>query len=157
MTQLTRIQPGKDIEQAHMRNRQLISKWCYEKGQSENVIEKINREGKTYYKINDYDKLNELIGKLLAEVQRIKSEGDYEAGQALVETYAVKVDPELHTEVLERYKKLNLAPYGGFINPVLIPVLEGEEIIDIRVEYPDDYAEQMMKYSKDYSFLPTFN
>ena len=157
MTQLTRIQPGKQIEQAHMRNRQLISRWCYENGKEENVIEEIKRDGKTYYKINDYDKLNALLGELLAEVQRIKSEGDYEAGKALVETYAVKVDPELHAEVLERYKKLNLAPYGGFINPLLLPVYDGENITDVIVEYPDDYTEQMMKYAKDYSYLPTYN
>jgi dipeptidyl-peptidase-3 len=157
MTQLTRIQPGKDIEQAHMRNRQLISRWCFEQGKEENVIEEIKKDGKTYYQINDYDKLNALIGKLLAEVQRIKSEGDYEAGKALVETYAVKVDPELHAEVLERYAKLNLAPYGGFINPVLVPVTEGDTIVDIKVEYPDDFATQMMRYGKEYSFLPTYN
>jgi dipeptidyl-peptidase-3 len=157
MTQLTRIQPGKHIEQAHMRNRQLISRWCYKNGKEENVIEEIKRNGKTYYKINDYDKLNALLGELLAEVQRIKSEGDYEAGKALVEAYAVKVDPELHAEVLERYKKLNLAPYGGFINPVLLPVYEGERITDVIVEYLDDYTEQMMKYAKEYSYLPTYN
>ncbi len=157
MTQLTRIEPGKDIEQAHMRNRQLISRWCFEKGQADNVIEKLSRDGKTYYRINDYDKLNALFGELLAEVQRIKSEGDYEAGMALVENYAVKVDPELHREVLERYARLNLAPYGGFINPDLVPVYEGENIVDIRIHYPDDYAEQMMKYSAEFSFLPTYN
>jgi dipeptidyl-peptidase-3 len=157
MTQLTRIQPGKDIEQAHMRNRQLISKWCYEQGKEDNVIEMIQKDGKTYFKINDYDKLNELFGELLAEVQRIKSEGDYEAGKALVENYAVKVDPVLHAEVLERYEKLNLAPYGGFINPVLVPVYEGDSIIDIKVEYTEDYSEQMMKLAKDYSYLPTYN
>jgi len=157
MTQLTRIQPGNNIEQAHMRNRQLISKWCYENGKEENVIEKIQKEGKAYYRINDYDKLNELLGNLLAEVQRIKSEGDYEAGKALVENYAVKVDPELHAEVLERYAKLNLAPYGGFINPVLVPVYEGENIVDVKVEYPDDFSQQMLKYAKEYSFLPTYN
>lgn len=157
MTQLTRIEPGKNIEQAHMRNRQLISKWCYEKGMDDQVIEKIEKDGKTYYRINDYDKLNALIGELLAEVQRIKSEGDYEAGKALVETYAVKVDPELHAEVLERYARLNLAPYGGFINPLLVPVYDGEDIIDIRIEYPDDFTEQMMRYAKEYSYLPTYN
>ena len=157
MTQLTRIQPGKQIEQAHMRNRQLICRWCYENGKEENVIEEIKRDGKTYYKINDYDKLNALLGELLAEVQRIKSEGDYEAGKALVEAYGVKVDPELHAEVLERYKKLNLAPYGGFINPILLPVYEGKNITDVIVEYPDDYSEQMMKYAKEYSYLPTYN
>lgn len=157
MTQLTRIQPGKDIEQAHMRNRQLISKWCFEAGKAENVIEEITKDGKTYYRISNYDKLNELFGKLLAEVQRIKSEGDYEAGKELVENYAVKVDPKLHAEVLERYARLNLAPYGGFINPVLVPVIDGEAITDIKVEYPDDYTEQMMKYSKEYSYLPSYN
>ncbi len=157
MTQLTRIQPGKNIEQAHMRNRQLISMWCYENGKDENVIEKISRDGKTYYRINDYDKLNVLLGELLAEVQRIKSEGDYEAGKALVENYAVKVDPILHAEVLERYAKLNLAPYGGFLNPTLVPVYDGENISDVKLEYPNDYSEQMMRYSKDYSYLPTYN
>ncbi|MDT8392355.1 MAG: dihydrofolate reductase [Bacteroidales bacterium] len=157
MTQLTRIQAGKDIEQAHMRNRQLISKWCFEQGQDEKVIEQLQEDGKTYYRINDYDKLNALIGELLAEMQRIKSEGDYEAGKMLVEKYAVKVDPALHNEVLARYEKLRLAPYGGFVNPVLVPVYDDETIIDIKVEYPDDYAGQMMKYSKDYSYLPTYN
>ncbi len=157
MTQLTRIQPGKQIEQAHMRNRQLICRWCYENGKEENVIEEIKRDGKTYYKINDYDKLNALLGELLAEVQRIKSEGDYEAGKALVEAYGVKIDPELHAEVLERYRKLNLAPYGGFINPILLPVYEGKNITDVIVEYPDDYTEQMMKYAKENSYLPTYN
>jgi dipeptidyl-peptidase-3 len=157
MTQLTRIQPGKNIEQAHMRNRQLISKWCYEKGMDDKVIEKFEKEGKTYFRINDYDKLNTLLGELLAEVQRIKSEGDYEAGKALVETYAVKVDPELHAEVLERYARLNLAPYGGFINPLLVPVYDGEDIVDIRIGYPDDFTDQMMRYAKEYSYLPTYN
>jgi dipeptidyl-peptidase-3 len=157
MTQLTRIQPGKNIEQAHMRNRQLISKWCYENGLEDNVIEKIVTNGKTYFKINNYDKLNTLIGELLAEVQRIKSEGDYEAGKLLVEAYAVKVDPELHAEVLERYGRLNLAPYGGFINPLLIPEYEGENIVGINVEYPDDFAAQMMRYAEEYSYLPTYN
>lgn len=157
MTQLTRIEPGKNIEQAHMRNRQLISKWCYEKGKADNVITMEKRNGKTYVKINDYDKLRELIGELLAEVQRIKSTGDYEAGKELVETYAIKVDPELHKEVLARYEKLKLAPYGGFINPRIIPVMEGEEIIDVKIEYPDDYTAQMMRYAEEYSFLPTYN
>ncbi|RLD78009.1 MAG: dihydrofolate reductase [Bacteroidetes bacterium] len=157
MTQLTRIQAGKDIEQAHMRNRQLISRWCYEHGLEDNVIEKLDIEGKSYFKINDYDKLNFLMGELLAEVQRIKSEGDYEAGKALVENYAVKVDPNLHAEVLLRFEKLNLSPYGGFLNPLLVPVFDGEEIVDIKVEYPDDFAAQMMRYAKDYSYLPTYN
>ncbi len=157
MTQLTRIQTGKDIEQAHMRNRQLIAKWCYEKGKSDNVISMEKRNGKTYVQINDYEKLRELFGELLAEVQRIKSTGDYEAGKGLVETYGIKVDTVLHNEVIARFKKLNLAPYGGFINPVLVPVMEGEEIVDIKIEYPDDYATQMMEYAEKYSFLPTYN
>ncbi|MCF8227430.1 MAG: dipeptidyl peptidase 3 [Bacteroidales bacterium] len=157
MTQLTRIELGKDIEQAHMRNRQLISKWCYEKGKNDNVIEMFKKDGKTYVMINDYEKLRELLGELLAEVQRIKSEGDYEAGKELVESYGVKVDPALHAEVKERYAKLNLAPYGGFINPDIIPVRENGEIVDVKVEYPDDYVEQMMEYSTDYSFLPVYN
>ncbi len=153
MTQLTRIELGKNIEQAHMRNRQLISRWCYEKGKDDNVIEKVERDGKTYYKINDYNKLRDLFGELLAEVQRIKSEGDYEAGKALVETYGVEIDPALHKEVLERYRKLNLAPYGGFINPDLKPVMENDRIVDVTVDYTEGYAEQMLRYSKDYSFL----
>ncbi len=157
MTQLTRVQEGKDIEQAHMRNRQLISKWCYEKGRDKKVIEQFTRDGKTFFRINDYNRLNGLIGDLLAKVQRIKSEGDYEAGKALVEKYAVKVDPFLHREVLERYARLKLAPYGGFINPVMTPVYEGEEIVDVSISYPDDFAEQMMKYSKEYSHLPSYN
>lgn len=157
MSQLTRIELGKDIEQAHMRNRQLIVKWCYEKGQEENVIEMFEKDGKTFIRINDYDKLRGLISELLVEVQRIKSEGDFEAGKELVETYGVKIDPDLHKEVKERYAKLNLAPYGGFINPELVPVYEGDEIIDVKVEYPDDYAEQMMEYSEEYSFLPVYN
>ncbi|MCB2219202.1 MAG: dipeptidyl peptidase 3 [Bacteroidetes bacterium] len=153
MTQLTRIELGKNIEQAHMRNRQLISKWCYEKGLAENVIEQVKKDGKTYYKINDYNKLRNLFGALLAEVQRIKSEGDYEAGKDLVETYGVVVDPTLHKEVIDRYQKLNLAPYGGFVNPVLKPVVENDEIADITVDYSEGYAEQMLRYSRDYSFL----
>ena len=153
MTQLTRIELGKNIEQAHMRNRQLIAKWCYENGQESNVIEKMNKNSKTYFKINDYNKLRDLFGVLLAEVQRIKSEGDYEAGKKLVETYGVIVDPELHKEVKARYDKLNIAPYGGFINPTFTLIEENGDIIDIRIEYPNDYAEQMLYYSKNYSFL----
>jgi len=157
MTQLTRIELGKDIEQAHMRNRQLISKWCYENGKADNVIEMYQKDGKTFVRINDYDKLRDLMGQLLAEVQRIKSEGDYDAGKNLVETYGVKVDPVLHKEIKDRYARLNLAPYGGFINPELVPVYDGENIVDIKIEYPDDYAGQMLKYSREYSFLPTYN
>ncbi len=157
MTQLTRIEPGKNIEEAHMRNRQLIAKWCYEKGQPENVIEQFKKDGKTYIKINDYQKLRELFGNLLAEIQRIKSEGDYEAGKKLVETYGVVVDPELHKEVLERFKKLNIAPYGGFINPVFDVEEKDGKISNIQVEYPDDYAAQMLYYSENYSYLPVVN
>ena len=158
MTQLTRIELGNDIEESHMRNRQLIAKWCLENGAEDNVIsiEKIN--GKSYVKINDYDKLRELFGKLLSEVQRIKSEGDYEAGKALVEKYAVKVDIELHKEVLERYKKLNLAPYKGFVNPKFTLVEdENGNITDVAVTYNENYDEQMLRYSKDYSALDTYN
>lgn len=157
MTQLTRIEPGKNIEQAHMRDRSLIAHWCYEKGKAENVIEKVVKEGKTYFRINDYQKLRGLFGAMLKEIQRIKSEGDYEAGKKLIETYAVPVDRALHAEVLARYKKLNLAPYAGFINPVLVPVEKDGKIIDVKIEYPTDFAGQMMEYGKNYSFIPTFN
>jgi len=156
-TQLTRIQPGKDIEEAHMRNRQLIAKWCFEKGKADNVIEKKVKEGKTYFVINNFGKLRILFGQLLSELQRLKSEGDFEAGKALVENYGVKVDPILHKEVLERFKKLNLAPYSGFINPVLVPVEKNGEIIDVKVEYPIDFTSQMMKYGKEHSFLQLSN
>lgn len=158
MTQLTRIELGNDIEESHMRNRQLIAKWCLENGAADNVIsiEKIN--GKSYVKINDYDKLRQLFGKLLSEVQRIKSEGDYEAGKALVEKYAVKVDIELHKEVLARYKELNLAPYKGFVNPKYTLVEdENGNVCDVKVTYEEEYDEQMLRYSKDYSALDTYN
>jgi dipeptidyl-peptidase-3 len=153
MTQLMRIEPGKDIEEAHMRNRKLISEWCYEQGKKDNVIEYVKIDGKTFIRINDYQKLRELFGKLLAEVQRIKSEGDYEAGRQLVETYAVKVDPEIHNEVLERYSHLNIAPYKGFVNPVYTPVISNGEITDVKIEYTEDYIPQMLRYSKNYSAL----
>lgn len=154
MTQLTRIEPGKDIQQAHMRNRQLVSKWCYEQGAADKVIEFVKKDNKTYIKINDFVKLRALFGQLLAEVQRIKSEGDYEAGKALVEKYGVKVDQTIHQEVLARYKTLNIAPYGGFINPVLTPVLKEGKIVDVTVDYTEGYMEQMLRYSKEYSYLP---
>jgi dipeptidyl-peptidase-3 len=157
MTQLTRIEPGKNIEQAHMRNRQLIAIWCYQKGLPNNVIEKKVKDGKTYVIINDYERLRSLFGELLAEIQRIKSEGDYTAGKELVENYGVKVDPSLHKEVIERYKKLNLAPYGGFVNPLMKPLYENSQLVDVEIFYPDDYVEQMLYYSKNYSFLPTYN
>lgn len=158
MTQLVRIEPGKNIEDAHMRNRQWVSAWVYEMGKEDNVIEKIVKDGKTYFKINDYDKLHQLFGDLLRETQRIKSEGDYEAGKMLVETYGVKVDPEIHKEVLERNKKFNIAPYRGFVNPVLYPVTDKQgEIVDIIITYPRSFAEQMLYYSKNYNFLPLEN
>jgi len=157
MTQLVRIDLGKNIEESHMRNRQLIAKWCFEKGQKDSVIVKKVKEGKTYIVITDYKKLRALFGELLKEIQRIKSEGDYAACKKLIETYAIKVDPILHKEVLARYKKLNLAPYGGFMNPIYKPVMDGSKIIDIIIEYPDNYMEQMLNYSKNYSFLPTYN
>jgi dipeptidyl-peptidase III len=153
MTQLTRVELGKDLEESHMRNRQLIAKWVYEKGKPDNVIERKQKEGKTYFVVNDHVKLRQLFGDLLAEVQRIKSEGDYGDAKNLVENYGVKIEYDLHKEVLERYKKLNVAPFAGFINPVLKPILRNHEIIDVTVEYPDNYFEQMMHYSKNYGFL----
>lgn len=154
MTQLTRIEPGKDVEEAHMRNRKLIAEWAYEHGKEQNVIEYVKRNGKTYLKINDYAKLRELFGDLLAEIQRIKSEGDYEAGAKLVEKYAVKVDPEIHKEVLERYAKLNIAQYKGFVNPIYTPVTDEKgNITDIKIDYTENYVDQMLRYSRDYSPL----
>lgn len=157
MTQLARIEPGKNVEEAHMRNRKLIAEWCYEKGRGENVIEMVRQDGKTYVVVNDFERLRELFGELLREVQRIKSEGDYEAGRQLVENYAVKVDQELHREVLERYAALNIEPYGGFVNPEYEPVVRDGEIVDVKISYPADYVEQMRGYSRDYSFLPNRN
>lgn len=154
MTQLTRIEPGKNIEESHMRNRKLITEWAYKHGKVDNVIEYVKRDGKTYIKINDYAKLRELFGKLLAEVQRIKSEGDFEAGMKLVEEYAVKVAPTIHKEVLERYEKLNIAPYKGFVNPIYTPVLDKNgNITDITVDYTENYVDQMLRYARDYSPL----
>jgi dipeptidyl-peptidase-3 len=153
MTQLRRIELGKTIEQAHMRGRALIAYWVYEKGKPENVTSKEIKDGKTYFVINDYQKLRQLYGELLVEVQRITSEGDYEAARDLVENYGVQIDQELHKEVLDRFSKLNMAPYGGFINPIYTPVVENGEIVDIKIEYPTDYVKQMLRYGKDYSFL----
>ena len=158
MTQLVRIEPGQDIEEAHMRNRQWVSAWVFEKGKEFNVIEKVVRDNKTYFKINDYERLRDLFGQLLRETQRIKSEGDFKASKELVENYGVKVDKQLHKEVLERSKKFNTAPYRGFVNPVLVPVTnEKGEITDIVVTYPKTFAEQMLYYSKNYNFLPLEN
>jgi len=158
MTQLVRVEPGKNIEESHMRNRQLIAKWAYEKGNAENVIERKVKDGLTYFVVNNYEKLRNLFGKLLSEVQRIKSEGDYEAGKNLVETYGVVVDQELHAEVLERWKKLNIAPFAGFINPKLSAVYKDDGTIkDVSIEYPDDFSTQMLEYADKYSFLPDYS
>jgi dipeptidyl-peptidase-3 len=154
LTQLRRIEPGKDIEESHMRNRQMISAWVYEKGKADNVIEMVKRDGKTYYDVKDYDKMRMLFGELLKEVQRIKSQGDYEAGAALIEDYGVKVDAAIHEEVLARAAKLDIPPYGGFINPRLVPVMDADgNITDVKVEYPDDFMGQMLEYGEKYSFL----
>ena len=152
MAQLRRLDIGDEIEEAHMRNRQLVAGWVFEKGQAENVIEKKVKEGKTYFVINDYEKLRILFGDLLKEIQRVKSEGDYEAGMALVENYGVKVDQAIHQEVLDRSAKLNIPPYGGFINPKLVAVEKDGKIVDVKVEYPSDFVTQMLEYGKEYSF-----
>jgi dipeptidyl-peptidase-3 len=158
MTQLTRIQPGKDIEQAHMRNRALIANWVIENGAADSVVVMKERDNKTYVVVNDYDKLRTLFGELLAEVQRIKSEGDYEAGKQLVESYGVKVDPELHKEVLARYEALNLAPYKGFVNPLYKLVTDDEgKVTDVTISYDENYVDQQLRYSRQYSVLPLKN
>ena len=158
MTQLVRIEPGKDIEEAHMRNRQLIAKWVYEKGKAENVVEYRVKDGKTYVVVNDYTKLRTLFGNLLAEIQRVKSEGDFKSAKALVMDYAVKVDPKLHKEVLARYKTLNMKPYKGFVNPVFELVQDKDgKVTDVKISYNEGYAEQMLRYSKEFSTLPTYN
>ncbi|MDE7143232.1 MAG: dipeptidyl peptidase 3, partial [Muribaculaceae bacterium] len=151
MTQLMRIEPGKDVEEAHMRNRQLISAWALEKGKADNVAELVKRDGKTYLQINDYEALRGLFGQLLSEIQRIKSTGDYEAGRKLVEAYAVKVDPELHKEVLDRYATLNIAPYKGFVNPVYTKITDADgNVTDITVDYTEEYLPQVLRYSQQY-------
>ena len=158
LTQLVRIKPGNTIEEAHMRNRSFIAHWALEHGKDKKVVELVKRKGKTYVRINDYEALRGLFGELLAEVQRIKSEGDYEAARALVETYGVQVDAELHKEILARYERLHLAPYKGFINPVYTAVRDSEgRITDVRVSYNEGYAEQMLRYSRDYNALPDVN
>lgn len=153
MVQFTRVDLGKKNTEAHMQNRKLISDWCYEHGLKDNVIEKKTRDGKTYYVVNDFEALRGLFAELLAEVQRIKSEGDYEAGKALVLKYAVDIDPALHKEVLERYASLGLKPYGGFVNPEIVPVKRGGKVVDYRVEYTDDYLGQMLEYGQKYAVL----
>jgi dipeptidyl-peptidase-3 len=158
VSQLIRLNLGDDVEESHMRNRQWVSAWAYEKGKADNVIEKVTREGKTYFNINDYEKLHELFGQLLRETQRIKSEGDYEAVEALVEGYGVKVDQKIHAEVLERNKQFTSAPYSGFVNPVLVPEMnEAGEITTIKVTQPEGYGQQMLYYSKIYNHLPDVN
>ena len=144
---------GKKNMEAHMQNRKLIADWCYEKGLADNVIEKKVRDGKTYFVVNDHEALRGLFGELLAEVQRIKSEGDYEAGKALVEKYAVNIDPALHKEVLDRYATLNLKPYGGYINPEIVPVEKDGKVVDYRIVYCDDFIGQMLEYGKKYATL----
>ena len=154
MTQLMRIEPGKDVEESHMRNRKLIAEWAMEQGSKDNAVEYVVRDGKRFIKINDYEKLRELFGQLLHEIQRIKSEGDYEAGRELVEKYAIKVDSTIHNEVLDRYSHLDIAPYKGFVNPIYTPVFdENGEITDVTVSYDEDYIPQMLRYSRDYSPL----
>ncbi|MFI3298389.1 MAG: dihydrofolate reductase [Rikenellaceae bacterium] len=153
MTQLTRIAPGKDIEQAHMRNRALVANWAYELGKADNVIEKISKDGKSYIKINDYDKLRDIFALQLREIQRIKSTGDYDTGAKLIETYAVKIDQKLHKEILDRYAALGIAPYSGFVNPTYTLVEKDGKVVDVTVDYTQGYTEQMLDYSTNYSFL----
>jgi dipeptidyl-peptidase-3 len=157
IVQLARIKEGKDIEEAHMRNRQMVAAWVYEKGKKENVIEKKVENGKTYFVVNDYNKLRTLFGDLLREVQRIKSKGDYKAGRDLIENYGVKVDKELHKEILNRYASLKMAPYQGFIQPKLTPIMEGDQIKDVKISYPESFTGQMMEYGKKYNLLPNIN
>jgi dipeptidyl-peptidase-3 len=152
-TQFTRIELGKRNTEAHMQNRKLIADWCYEKGLADNVIEKKVRDGKTYFVVNDYEKLRDLFAQLLAEVQRIKSEGDFKAGQALVEKYAVNIDQDLHKEVKERYAALGLKPYGGFMNPTIVPVEKGGKVVDYKLVYADDYLQQHLEYGRKYGTL----
>ena len=157
MTQLSRIELGKNVEQAHMRNRKLISEWAYDLGKEDNVIEWVVKDGKRYIVVNDFDKLREIFGKQLYEIQRIKSEGDFEAGKALIEKYAVKIDYDFHKEIRDRYYALNIEPYGGFVNPEYELVKKGDKIVDVKVSYPANYIEQHLHYSKNYSFLPSIN
>ena len=157
MTQLSRIELGKNVEESHMRNRKMIAEWCYEKGKENNVIEWVEKDGKKYIVVNDFDALRKLFGDMLYEVQRIKSEGDYEAGKALVENYGVTVEPELHKQVRDRYYALGIEPYGGFVNPEYSIVEKDGQIVDVVVSYPANYIEQHLGYSKDYSFLPSIN
>ena len=154
MTQLVRIKPGQYIEEAHMRNRALIARWCLENGRHKRVIEIVEKGGKSFVRINDYHALRALFAQLLHEIQRIKSEGDYESARNLVESYAVTIDDNLHHEILDRYQKLNIAPYHGFVNPILIPQYDGMgEIKDVLVDYSESYSAQMLRYSRNYATL----
>jgi dipeptidyl-peptidase III len=158
LVQMSRVELGENLEEAHMRNRQMVAAWVYEQGKADKVIERIEKDGKTYFVVRDYDKLRALFGKLLAEVQRIKSEGDYKAGKKLVETYGVKLDRALHEQVKKRYAALGIAPYAGFIQPRLVPAMnEAGEILDVKIEYPSDFTAQMLEYAEKYSLLPTVN
>lgn len=157
MTQLTRLKPGEQLEEAHMRNRALVAHWAYEMGKKDNVVEFVKKNGKTYVQVNDYNKLRTLFGDLLREIQRVKSEGDYKGGRDLIENYGVKVDPTLHAEVLQRFAKLNIKPYRGFIQPKLTPVVNGGKITDVKVSYPTNFFDQMLEYGKKYSYLPLLN
>lgn len=157
MTQLTRLKPGEQIEEAHMRNRALVAHWAYEKGKKDNVVSFVMKNNKTYVQVNDYNKLRDLFGQLLKEIQRIKSEGDYNAGKNLVENYGVKVDAKLHAEILERFTKLGIKPYRGFIQPKLVPIMNGDQLTDVKISYPDNFFDQMMEYGKNYSYLPIKN
>jgi dipeptidyl-peptidase-3 len=157
MQQLNRIEAGNDIEEDHMRNRQMVAAWAYDLGRADGVIERRQRDGKTYFVVLDYEALREIFGRQLRELQRIKSEGDFEAIRELVETYGVKVDPVLHAEVRERYAALDIPAYSGFINPRLVPVERDGEIVDVAIEYPDDFTSQMLEYAQKYAFLPTWN
>jgi dipeptidyl-peptidase-3 len=152
LTQLVRIKPGNQIEEAHMRNRAIIARWCL--AHADGCVELVSVDGKTYVKVNDYPRLRILFGRLLAEIQRIKSEGDYEGAKAMVETYGVKIDAGLHQEVLSRYEKLNIAPYKGFINPWMKPVFDADgNIVDVNLDYTESYSHQMLRYSREYGLL----
>ncbi len=157
LVQLARVELGGQLEESHMRNRALVARWAYEHGKADNVIEKRVRDGETYFVINDYEKLRGLFGELLREIQRIKSQGDGKAGKALIEAYGVTIDRALHEEVLRRYGALGIAPYSGFVQPKLVPVVEGERIVDVKLEYVEDFTAQMLEYGERYSFLPTRN
>jgi dipeptidyl-peptidase-3 len=157
ITQLTRLNVGENLEEAHMRNRQLNAKWAYEMGKKDNVIEFVKRDEKTYVKVNDYNKLRDLFGQLLKEIQRIKSEGDFKAGADLVEGYGVMVDQELLREVKERFTKLNVAAYKGFIQPTLVPVIKNGKVVNVTVTYPNNFLKNQLELGKKYGFLPTVN